>query len=138
MPSGMLDPTKLDAGSRARVITFQTWLGVEDTQILLALQTGRLLSIDHGAWCSDPSSRTSPVIGPTPGVPDHFARERTIVEAALERIENLKDEELLAAVAQMPEGPEWNASRDRRLALAEWLAWRRQSLREAIRRWWTT
>jgi hypothetical protein len=134
-PDGTLDPTKLDVASRVRVLTFQTWLGVGDTQILVNLSTGRLLSIDHGEWCPDPRARSEPDLVPTPGVPADFGRTRTLVDDALGRIAALDDEDLLAAVARVPDGPEWNSDRAHRLALAEWLAFRRDRLGEVIHRW---
>jgi hypothetical protein len=61
-PDGTLDPATLDASTRAIVVVFQTWLGVGDTQILVDLRTGRLLSIDHGEWCPDPANRDDPAV----------------------------------------------------------------------------
>jgi hypothetical protein len=137
VPSGMLDPTKLDLSSRVRVLAFQTWLGVGDTQILVDLRNGRLLSIDHGEWCPDPSSQTDPAIVPTPGVADDVGRDRTHVDDAVDRIESVDDEAVLEAVARMPDDSDWNSTFDRRYAIAEWLAFRRGRLREVMRRWLT-
>ncbi|MDP9222906.1 MAG: hypothetical protein M3P18_03455 [Actinomycetota bacterium] len=135
-PDGTLDPATLDPTSRALVVAFQTWLGVGDTQILVDLRNGRLQSVDHGDWCSDPSSRADPIVVETPGVPSDFAKDKMLIEKAVEQIEDLGDGILLRAVSQIPSDLEWNSATARRLALAEWLAWRRDRLREVMRQWW--
>jgi hypothetical protein len=135
LPAGTLDPANLDIASRLRVLAFQTWIGVGDTQILVDLRNGRLLSIDHGEWCSDPSSPAEPLIVSTPGVADDVGRDSDDVEDAVGRISGLTDENLLEAVAQVPDGTEWNSAPARRLQLAEWLAFRRDRLAEVVRRW---
>jgi hypothetical protein len=132
-----LDPAALDVGSRARVLLFQSWLGVSDTQILVRLTTGELFSLDHGEWGADPTSRTQPTIVETPGVPVDFARERSTIEPELRRVEAISDEHLLRAVGCVPDELGWNAAFDRRFAIAGWLAWRRDQLRGVVEQWWT-
>jgi hypothetical protein len=134
-PDGTLDPATLDASTRAIVVVFQTWLGVGDTQILVDLRTGRLLSIDHGEWCPDPANRDDPAVIETPGVPPDFARDAALIDAAVDKIEGIADHSLVEAVARMPSDPEWNSATDRRFAVAEWLAWRRGRLREVMSQW---
>jgi hypothetical protein len=50
VPGGTLDPATLNEESVALVIAFQSWLGADDTQIMVDLRSGRMLSIDHGAY----------------------------------------------------------------------------------------
>jgi hypothetical protein len=138
LPGGQLDPAKIDIPSRARVLALQTWLGVQDTQILVDLRDGKLMSIDHGEWGADLSTGTDPALMPTPGVPADFGRVARHVEDALRRIRNVTDEHLLDDVARMPAGADWNAERTRRLEVARWLGWRRDRLPGVIRAWRTS
>lgn len=138
LPQGQLDPAKIDVLSRARVLSFQTWLGVQDTQILVDLRNGKLLSIDHGEWGGDLSPGADPSLTSTPGVPDNALKAARPVEDALRRIRTVTDEHLLDAVARMPIGAEWNAARAHRLEIARWLRWRRDRLPGVIRAWRTS
>jgi hypothetical protein len=135
---GQLDPTKIDMQSRARVLAFQTWLGVQDTQILVDLRDGKLMSIDHGDWGASLATDSDPAVVPTPGVPNDVGRAVQPVEVAVRRIREITDEQLLEAVARMPTDPEWNADRSRRLQVARWLRWRRDRLTGVIRAWRTS
>jgi hypothetical protein len=135
VPGGVLDPGTLDEASVARVIVFQSWIGADDTQIMVDLRNGRVLSIDHGAYGAFSSSDPQPVVAP--GLPDGFARRRSVVEPEIDRIEALSDEEILAATARVPDALEWRAARGRRLALAESLGLRRDRLRQAMSGWMT-
>jgi hypothetical protein len=132
-----LDPTKLDVASRVRVLAFQTWLGVSDTQILVDMRNGRLMSIDHGDWCPDPSTRATPTVISTPSVPDDFGRVKKHVDPAIAKISSVTDRQILGAVACVPTGSDWRAERSRRLEIARWLAFRRDRLPEVMRRWRT-
>lgn len=134
-PDGNLDPRRLDVGSVARVIAFQSWIGAGDTQILVDLRTGRLLSIDHGALAAASSLNSAPVIVIAPGIPGDVGRSSALMRPVLERIENVTDEDLLRAVAGAPDDAQWQAGADRRLAIAESLALRRDALREVITQW---
>jgi hypothetical protein len=138
LPSGQLDPAKIDLFSRARVLAFQTWLGVQDTQILVDLRDGKLMSIDHGDWAATLTTGTDPTIVQTPGVADDVGRGVRSLEVALRRIREITDEQLLDAVARMPTDPEWNADRSRRLEVARWLRWRRERLTGVMRVWRTS
>jgi hypothetical protein len=135
-PDGTLDPAKLSPAARGLILIFQTWLGLGDAHFLIDLRTGHILSHDHGEWGSDPSARTDPIIVSPQWIPADFAQDETVIRPALKRITSISDEAILHAVARMPETPEWNAGLDRRLALAEYLAWRRDRLPEVISGWW--
>jgi hypothetical protein len=137
LPGNQLDPAKLDAASRLLVLAFQTWIGTSgDVQILIDVQTGRLLSIDHGDCFANPADRSDPTLVATPGVPPDFGRDLDdLASRAVKRITDLGDEQLLQAVARMPTGAEWNADAPRRLEIAEWLGFRRDRLGEVINAW---
>jgi hypothetical protein len=138
LPGGQLDTGKIDVASRVRVLAFQTWLGIGDTQILVDIRSGKLLSIDHGEWGADLSVGADPPVMETPGVPNDFGRVTRYVEDALRRIRAVTDEQLLDAVARMPTGADWNADRSHRLEVARWLGWRRDRLSGVIRAWRTS
>jgi hypothetical protein len=138
LPGGVLDPAKLDIPSRVRVLVFQTWLGVQDTQILVDIRSGKLMSIDHGEWGSDLSTGADPTVISTPGVADDVGRVAKHVNDCLRRIKEVTDEHILDAVARMPTGADWNADRGRRLDIALWLGWRRDRLPGVIHAWRTS
>jgi hypothetical protein len=135
LPGGVLDPAKVDVASRVLVLSFQTWLGMGDAQILVDLRNGQLMSIDHGDWGSDLTRRDDPVIVPTPGLPDDSGRSAPHVEEALTRITGISDEQILQSVARVPGGADWNSARSRRLELARWVALRRDRLTGVMRAW---
>jgi hypothetical protein len=135
VPGGALQPDRLNEQSVARVIAFQSWIGADDTQIMVDLRTGHVLSVDHGAYNAFSSSDPQPVVAP--GLPPDFAQSASIIEPEIQRIEALSDEEVLRATAQMPDAPEWRADSSRRLTLAESLALRRDRLRHALGQWMT-
>ncbi len=58
---GDFDPSKVDSASRARVVAFQSWVGVGDVQVLIKLTDGTVFSIDHGECFG----ATSPLSNPT-------------------------------------------------------------------------
>jgi hypothetical protein len=135
VPTGVLDPARLDDRSVARVIAFQSWIGADDTQVMVDLRTGHVLSVDHGAYRAFSSSDPQPVIAP--GIPPGFAQSAAVIEPEIDRIEALGDEEILRATSRMPDGTEWRADSGRRFALAESLALRRDRLRHALGQWMT-
>jgi hypothetical protein len=130
-------PGIINAESRAAVTTFQTWIGAKDQQVLVRLTDGKVLSIDHGDCFGATDRPTEPqvVIELIPGVPGEVGRERNLVESAVIRIEALSDDDLLDAVDRVPVGPHWQSDVTRRLAIAEWLAYRRDRLREVMLAW---
>jgi hypothetical protein len=134
-PDGNLDPARLDAASVARVIAFQSWVGAEDTQILVDLRSGRLLSIDHGALTSIGALNSPPQVVISPGIAADIGRQQRFMRPALERIEQMTDEALLRAVAGAPDDQQWQAGADRRLAIAKSLALRRDALRQVVEHW---
>jgi hypothetical protein len=129
-------PRSIDAESRGAVITFQTWLHVEDAQVLIGLADGRVQSFDHGDSL-DALLRGKPAVVVTkiPGVSDDLGRAWHHIEPALRRIEDLPEEEILASVACVPDEDYWRGQFHRRIAIAEWLIKRRQVLREVMWPW---
>jgi hypothetical protein len=59
---GRLDPKVIDPVARAKVVAFQTWLGVGDAQVLVRPTDGQVFSFDHGDAFSDTSNRSDPVV----------------------------------------------------------------------------
>jgi hypothetical protein len=134
--SGAFDPKKLDTASRAAVVVFQSWIGAGDAQVLLNLTTGRVSSIDHGECFGNlAQSAPTPVVTDIPGVDADVGRDRKFVEASVGRAEAISDEDLLDAVARVPNVGEWRADENRRLQIAQWLASRRDELRKVMKAW---
>jgi hypothetical protein len=135
--SGQFNPGLVDAGSRALVVAFQTWIGVDDTQVLINMKTGQVRSIDHGACFGSTGQLTPPTLIalPIPGVADDVGRDQASVENAVTRIESVTDRQLIEVVTRIPVGDPWRGPSDRRLEIANWLAFRRDQLREVMRRW---
>ena len=130
--SGAVEPA-----SRARVIVFQSWLGVGDSQVLVQLTKGRVFSIDHGDAFGQPSSLSEPrlVITSIPGVLDDIGREPDLVRSAVKIIESITDDELIKSVACMPSGEAWLSSYERRWQIYRWLGYRRDKLWEVMGKW---
>jgi len=140
LAGGQFDPGIVNPSSRARVIAFQTWLGVVDAQVLVSMTDGSIWTIDHGDAFAATATQTDPsiVIAPIPGVPDTVGKEVTYVEEAVRRIELISDNDLLIAVAGIPAGDPWRSPVDRRVEIAQWLAHRRGRIREVMGRWLQT
>jgi hypothetical protein len=133
VPVGLIDP-----GTRARVVVFQTWLGLGDSQVLVGMANGRVLSIDHGDCfgnLADPGAAPTPVITDIPGVGTDVGQQSVHVLAALDRIESVTDDDILKAIAQIPSGDTWQSPADRRLAIGRWLAERRTAMRGVMASW---
>jgi hypothetical protein len=133
VPAGLIDP-----GSRARVVVFQTWLGLGDSQVLVGMTDGRVYSIDHGECfgsLADPPAAPTPVVTVIPGVGPEVGQEAAYVLPALDRIESVTDDDLLKAVSQIPSGDAWQSPTDRRLAIGRWLAERRAAMRGVMESW---
>jgi hypothetical protein len=136
MQSGAFDPKKIDAASRAAVVVFQSWVGAGDAQVLLNLTTGRVSTIDHGECSGNlAKSAPTPLVTDIPGVGPDAGRDTKFVEASVGRIEAISDEQLLDAVAGVPNVGEWRADENRRLQIAQWLASRRDELRTVMMAW---
>jgi hypothetical protein len=134
-PDGNLDPARLQPGSVARVVAFQSWIGADDTQILVDLRTGKLFSIDHGALAAIASPGGSPQVVVAPGIPADIGRVSALMLPTIERIEAITDEDLLRAVAGAPDDPIWCTLDEGRLAIAESLRLRRDALRQVLTQW---
>lgn len=130
-------PVPVNGSSRAIVVAFQTWLNVDDPQVLINILTGDVETHDHGdtfgQLLKGPPSAV--VIAKIPGVPDHFGLGRAELDMAIRRIETLTELDILWAVSGLPDGPGWRASFARRLAIAEWLIRRQRRLREVLMGW---
>jgi len=137
---GTFDAGLIDPVSGARVIVFQTWLGLGDTQVLIRIADGRVLSIDHGDCFGATGTHSDPTVVVTsiPGVPDNVGKEWKYVEPAVGLIETINDKVLLESVARVPGGEPWRSPVDRRIQIADWLAHRRGRLREVMRTWTRT
>lgn len=137
-----LDPSTIDAASRARVVAFQSLIGVGDTQVIIQFSTGKILSIDHGDVFRDQTlssfSEPSVTLREIPGVPSDVGRDRSLLMAEVARIESLTDTDLLKVVSRVPDEEGWNANRERRFRIFEWLLHRKRRLREAIDQWLRT
>lgn len=125
-----------DASSRARVVCFQSWIGVSDSQVLVNPTHGLVYSIDHGAAFGnlDPQEPVV-VVTQIPGISDDLGRSRADVDSALKTIERISDADILGVVSCIPEEVAWNADRGRRLQIANWLASRRGQLRKVMSTW---
>jgi len=139
-PSGRLASGRLERQWLCSVLVFQTWIGVSDQQVLLRLGDGAVFSIDHGAAFSGFPNPTAPavVVTPIPDVPESERKVPSLIDAAVSGVENLSDDDLLAAVARIPDEPGWQADPGRRLAIAQWLAHRRGLLRGVMDSWLRT
>lgn len=134
---GTFDPKVIDGAARARVVVFQTWLGVRDAQVLVRPTDGAVLSIDHGDAFGNTSDRSDPqvMVTPIPGVGDNVGKTRRDVMAAVQKIKSITDRNLIEDVSRVPSGEPWRSPVDRRLAIAEYLAFRRDRLQEVMEKW---
>ena len=140
MASGQFQAGAIDPATRARVVAFQTWIGVGDSQVLISLTDGKVLSIDHGECFGNVDDLVSPpalVLTDIPGIAPDVGRDSVHVIAAVERIEAITEANLVEAVSQIPAGSNWSAPSDRRLSIAKWLLARRDSLRPVLEGWMT-
>jgi len=135
--SGQLRAGAVEPRSRAKTVVFQSWLGVNDQQVLVNLTTGRVCSIDHGDCFGNLSNPLpiSVVITPIPGVAHNLGSDPSLVDEAVKTVQAITDTDLLHAVSQVPLGDAWRSPPDRRLAVARWLAVRRDNLASAMAEW---
>jgi hypothetical protein len=132
-PAGAIEPA-----SRAAVVVFQTWLAAGDSQVLIDLVTGKVMSIDHGdcfGGISLPATTPAPIVTDIPGVDAAVGRDLALVNDAVDRIERVTDRELIDAVSRVPADDRWKSPVDRRRTIACWLAERRDALREVMKSW---
>ncbi len=132
-----LDPKKVNAADRARVVVFQSWIGAADSQVMLDMTSGRILSVDHGDVFASTGGEVTPtpVVTGMPGIDHRHGCKADFIEEAVERVESMDDDVLLRAVASVPLGENWRSERSRRLQIARWLAYRRGCLREGMKAW---
>ena len=138
LANGQFAPGAVEAASRARVVTFQSWLGVQDTQVMLDLSSGKVVSIDHGdcfAATGDPTQPSAVMVVDIPGVGVDVGRQEVFVADAVALIEAVTDRQLIDAVARIPSGDPWRSPTARRWEIAAWLAARRDSLRGLMSQW---
>jgi len=119
------------------VVAFQTWTGAGDSQVLVSLTNGAVLSLDHGDCFGATGTLSDPVVivTPIPGVPGDLGRDPRYVEPVVKRIEAITDTNLLEAVARVPASEPWRSPVERRGEIASWLAHRRGRLREVMEAW---
>lgn len=139
-PAVQLPSSGINPVSRARVIAFQTWIGVSDAQVLIRLTDGEVLTIDHGDAFGSTSAADDPAIAvtPIPGLSDTIGKRAGHIMPAVDSIQRVTDRQLLECVAGIPSGSPWRSPAPRRLEIAEYLAHRRDRLQEVIRTWLST
>lgn len=133
---GTFDPGIIQPDGRAAVIVFQTWIGsAGDSQVIVDVVTGRVSSFDHGDTLMHPADVPQLVVTEIPGVSADVGKDPDPVMEMVARIEALTDDQILQAVAGVPEEPEWQSDRLRRLEIAQRLARRRDNLKGAMESW---
>jgi hypothetical protein len=131
------DPSVIDAPARARVIAFQTWVGVTDSQVLLSARTGQLWSLDHGDAFGNVDDLNNPslVITDIPGVsPTVGSRIGDLAAAAVE-IESVTETQIIEAVSGIPLGEPWRSPVERRARIVRYLIHRQGRLRGVLTAW---
>jgi len=131
-----LAPNQIDWASWAQVVCYQTWLFVGDPQAVIRMTDGKVFSIDHGKCFEQllkgpPTSITVPDL---PGASGVAFPDVHIVEA-VEKIEAVPADAILAMVAGVPDEPGWRLGIEARLRVAEWLIKRQPRLREVMDEW---
>ncbi len=131
----VLDNAMIDADQRAVCVAFQTWVMLVDQQVMVDLTNGRIFSHDHGDCFGDTSAPDNMplIVCSLNGVDSLYGAAASSVARAVERVESCSDEELLAAVANVPD--EWGADPTRRLSIARWLVHRRGKIKEVMKAW---
>lgn len=134
---GSLDPSTINHLARARVVAFQTWLGIGDAQVLVRLTDGQLFSLDHGEAFGTASDRSDPVpvVADIPGIDESVGRKRGHVIQAVAEIERISDAQIVAFAAQIPSGDPWRSPAERRTTIVEYLIHRRGKLQEVMTKW---
>lgn len=136
-PGLTFPPRVIDAASRARVVAFHTWFGFSDCQMFVGLGNGKVVTADLGGCLGDVVTQTNPTLTvlDIPGLPSNHGSQGDCVNAAVEAIESLTDDDILSAAAAMPGEPRWSGDRPQRLARAKWLAGRRSKVRGVLEQW---
>jgi hypothetical protein len=135
--SGLLDPQVVDARSRARTIAFQTWVNAMDEQVLVRLEDGVVLTIDHGDCLSalPPGPPSRIVVAPIGGLSGTVGRDWRVVSEAVDAITAISEGQILEIVAGLENLDGWQAPFERRLMAARWLIKRQQKLGEELGKW---
>jgi hypothetical protein len=133
---GRFDVRRLDGRSRARVVALQTILSVTDPQVFVSLNTGRLYSYDHDE-CLNSLIRgpMQLVLAPIPGVNAGFGSDRRSLDEAIGMVEAITEEQVLNAVACIPDDLRWQAPFARRIAMAEMVIRRQKGIGEVMTQW---
>lgn len=134
------DPATIDTRFRARVVAFQSWLGVSDQQVLVRFTDGAIFSIDHGACFGsvNPVSDPTIVLTKIPAVADSVGKDPDCVEAAIRQVEQITDQQIAECVSRIPSFDPWKSEAQRRLQIAEWLIHRRRPPRGVMEQWLQT
>ena len=92
-----LPERSIEPASRARVVTFQSWLGIHDGQVLVDVSSGKVFSIDHGDAFHDLTNLGPPdvVITSIDQRTDQRIEAWDVIEDAVSRIERISDSQLL-------------------------------------------
>jgi hypothetical protein len=130
-----LDLTNVRAEDRATVVAFHSWTGMNDAQVLVNMQSGRLSTIDFGDCFNGMTADPTLVIVDLPGLNRDHGKDHALAAAA--RVEAITDDQLIAAVARIPSGGPWGPSADvdSRFKLAEHLAARRANVAKVMATW---
>ncbi len=129
-------PAALDGRSWTAASLFRLWVAAGDAQALVAPNTGQVWSHDHGD-AFGPAFFT-PLPATLPYIPIAPVQPPTLNEhlpAVLAAILSVTDDQIVKAVARMPATGEWQAPRERRLAVAQGLSQRRKDIARLARRW---
>jgi hypothetical protein len=131
-----LDADRIDWWSWARVVAMQTWLYVGNPQAVLRLTDGQIFSVDHGMCFAElvRGGPTGVVVPPLHGVAGTPFDSRC-VSAAVEAIESILEDDLIAAMAEIPEDQAWRMPLDRRIRIVDWLLDRQFGVRKVLEPW---
>ena len=124
----------LDGASMARVVAFQTWLGILDNQLMI-LPDGRVVSIDHGACFDDRSMLNPMTVRVVPGVYYGVAKNQEFLEPVISQIEAFSMDKLITAASRVPDEPRWNGSFDRCVKIVNFLDARKSQVRAVLEGW---
>lgn len=132
---GSFDPGVLSDSARALTIAFQTWIGLQDEQLLVRLTDGMIFSIDYGAAFTDKSDPLRLTIANLPGAPSELGRDWQYLRPAVEKIKAISDEQIMRSVARIPSDDGWDADVNRRYKIACYVSERREQLEESVTAW---
>jgi hypothetical protein len=101
----------------------------------LVRSDGRVMAIDYGA-CFEKLYKGPPALvrAPIPAYALSLQRAWGDIAETIERIRGLPEEAIICCFAQIPENGPWQGSAARRIATAEWLLSRRDTLGAALKK----